>query len=216
MKHKLMLFALLIVTFSIRCAHLAFPHFFIVNPDSHFFRILSKQDNVPLYQSGLSPLLRYTGDIGAIIIPPFLAVCTAILIYFLATKMFNKNVGLLSVAVFSTFQPAALAFAAGNIDRDCLSIFLVTAALTVYFLRSDVAWSRRRCRPLCSLSIRVALDRGDGSAGDYCQHRHSRILADTENSKATGSLDTRRLGGSGCAILFDKSVWRSRLGAKQR
>lgn len=134
LKHKLMLVAILILAFALRFGHLSLgQHYTIVNPDSFWFHILSKKDDVSWYQTGLAPILNLTGGIGALLIPPLIGVATTMLVYYIATKVFNQKIGLWSAALFAVFQPAAIMSLAGNLDRDALTLFLVTLAMTIYY-----------------------------------------------------------------------------------
>lgn len=137
MRHKIPLVLALLLTLGIRCAHLTFNHYRIVNPDSHYFRILSKQDSVSWFQNGLAPVLKYTATWGEFLIPPALAVVTALILYWFCTKVFSKDVGLLTVAIYALFQPAALMGASGNLDADLLTtLFVLIACVTYFFSRT--------------------------------------------------------------------------------
>lgn len=132
MKHKLALLGLLIITAAIRCLHLLDrSKDSLVNPDSWFFSITARGDG-PWFQTGLSPLIHYTGHWGELLIPPFIGVLTAIVIYILAAKIFDKTTALLSVGVWSVFISACTPSLAGNIDRDGLTLLLTLTAITIY------------------------------------------------------------------------------------
>ena len=123
---------LLILTAAVRCLHLLTGQFPICNPDSFYFHWLSRQNSIPVLGSGLAYPLRYLGDTGAIVIPPLLGVATALIIYFLARKMYGVKVALWSVACFACAMLAYIHFSAGNIDRDGLSLLLITIALVIW------------------------------------------------------------------------------------
>lgn len=133
----LLLFALLALTFLIRCAHLLTNNYPICNPDSFFFMWQSRQPSIPIIGSGLTYAIKYTGMIGAILIPPLLGVLTAILVWYAARKMYGPKTALASVFTFSCCSLAYVYTIAGNIDRDCVSMLLITLGCILWYFGKD-------------------------------------------------------------------------------
>jgi asparagine N-glycosylation enzyme membrane subunit Stt3 len=159
------------LAFFLRTAHLLRnDHYYVINVDSHYFhwlagRVMAGQGppnpggeaDIYTLHSGLAYPLAWVGKaVGAVFnlsdpdalafaskfLPPFLGVIGMFVIYFAALKMFDKK-----TAFFSAFGWVAIGHAffhggaAGNIDRDLLSIALLTVAVLLFYFSRN--WSLR-------------------------------------------------------------------------
>ena len=136
MRTKLPLVALLILTFAIRMLHLLNPgHYFLIGTDSFYFHKLAASSSIPFFGSGLAYPLRWltniNGNLDAMsaLLPPLLSVITALLIYCIVADIYGRRVALFSVLCYAVVQPVFYFGLAGNIDRDILSILLVTGGI---------------------------------------------------------------------------------------
>lgn len=141
-KEYLILVGLLILTAAVRCLHLLNKsHAMILNFDSYWFHWQAKQiacapcaNDIPILGSGIAYPMAFLGpDLGAILIPPLLAILTALVIYFTTRKMYGVEIALATVFCFSTAILSYLLTAAGAVDRDCLSLFLITLGMSAYY-----------------------------------------------------------------------------------
>jgi len=154
------------LTVLLRCAHLLkADHYYMLNVDSHYFHWLAGrvmagegppvpagEADIYTLHSGLAyPLAYIAKAVGAVFnmsaidaldvtckfVPPVLGLIGMLLLFWAASRMFGRAGGL-----FSAFAWAAILHsmfhggAAGNIDRDVLSLLLLTLGLLLfYFLR---------------------------------------------------------------------------------
>jgi asparagine N-glycosylation enzyme membrane subunit Stt3 len=132
---------LLILTFLTNCLHLLTHHTPVVNPDSFFFAWESQLPTqfIPILHSGLAWPLHYLGTFGIIVLPPLCGILTALVIYFSVKRIFSFSVNpaLFSVLAFAVARPVILLTCAGNVDRDCLTLLLITCGMMTYYFFSS-------------------------------------------------------------------------------
>ena len=139
----------------LRCLHLLrHDHYYLISPDSYFFhwqaqRVLSGE-TVPLtWHSGLTYPLAYAArfiafafdiprtdalDVAARWVSPALGVCSLVVMYLAASKMFGRRIGLLTAFVWAITFMVCFIEAAGSIDRDALSLLLLMTGAFVFYL----------------------------------------------------------------------------------
>jgi len=150
--------------FFIRYIHLLNPdHYYIISPDSHFFhwqaKLLMRGDPIPMVlHGGLTYPLAYTAraiglvsgvtseealKVATILLPPVLGVMSVIAMYLAVSKMYDRRVGLLTAFSWAIAAPAVFLQAAGEVDRDCLSILLIMIGVFVFYFTRDWHWKIR-------------------------------------------------------------------------
>ena len=150
--------------FFIRCSHLLkADHYYIISPDSYLFhwqaKLLMRGDPIRLVShSGLTYPLAYTAraiglvsgvtseealKVATILVPPALGVMSVIAIYLAVSKMYDRRVGLLSAFAWAIAALPVLMQAAGDVDRDCLSVLLIMIGAFVFYFSSDWHWKIR-------------------------------------------------------------------------
>lgn len=150
----------------LRCLHLFDSgHYFILSPDSYFFhwlsgRIMSGQGPPPdapsgtIYSlhTGLAYPLAYIakalgyifnlsyGDalnIASKLVPPVLGVLGIVVMYWGASRIFDRRAGLFSALAWVLMPYVLLVGAAGYIDRDSFSLLLITIGAFLFYLSKD-------------------------------------------------------------------------------
>jgi len=154
---------LVLLALALRFEHLAYPHYYLLGPDSNFFhwfalRIMDGQgappDSPPLggLHSGLAYPLAYMGKaisfafhishaqaltIVCKLFPPFLGVISLVVVYLASVRLSNRRVGLFAAFTWACILPAVSFGAAGFIDRDGLVTLLLTLGVVVFYLSKD-------------------------------------------------------------------------------
>jgi asparagine N-glycosylation enzyme membrane subunit Stt3 len=158
---------------TLRCLHLLKGgHYYILSMDSYYFHriaelIASGQSYYYPTQARVLPYLLESGlayPLGLLArlitlvsnastsealtlvgkgLPPAIAVANLVLIYTLASRMYGRFVGLLSAFAWAIMATAVSIGAAGYLDRDGLSILLITTAVTVLYLMRGMRLVRR-------------------------------------------------------------------------
>jgi asparagine N-glycosylation enzyme membrane subunit Stt3 len=154
------------LTVLLRCAHLLrADHYYMLNVDSHYFHWLAGrvmagegppvpagEADIYTLHSGLAYPLAYIAkavgsvfnmsaidalDITCKFVPPVLGVIGMLLVFWAANRMFGRAGGLFSALAWAAILHSIFhGGAAGNIDRDVLSLLLLMAGLLLfYFLR---------------------------------------------------------------------------------
>jgi len=170
---------LVIYAFLLRCLHLlSSGHYYLISPDSYFFHWLAGKvmagEELPagaspgaitgILHSGLTYPLAYIAkaasyvfglssadalDLVCKLLPPVLGIIGMVVIYLAASRIYNRRAGLFAALAWAIIGFGVVASAAGYVDRDSLSILLVTTgALVFYFSRDwqfrignrDVGW----------------------------------------------------------------------------
>jgi asparagine N-glycosylation enzyme membrane subunit Stt3 len=169
---------LAIYAFCLRCLHLLNPdHYYLLSPDSYFFHWVAQgvmagnppplppgSETTYLLHSGLAYPLAYTAeaiasvfnipsadalDIVCKLTPPLLGAVTVIVIYLSASKICDRRVGLFAAFAWGALLSAVLVGSAGYVDRDGLSILLITVGVLLFYLskgwhfhvgKRDVGW----------------------------------------------------------------------------
>lgn len=154
----------------IRCLHLFnADHYFILSNDSYFFhwsasRILIGESAPIVWHSGLTYPLAWTAKlIGSLaqipswdalqvaskLVPVVIAGLTIILMYVAVSRIYNRTTALFAAFAWAALTSAAYIGSAGYLDRDGLSVLLITAgAFAFHFCarwhhrmgRLDVGW----------------------------------------------------------------------------
>lgn len=158
---------LAVYAFLLRCLHLLNSgHYYLISPDSYFFHWLAGKvmagEELPvgalpgavtgILHSGLAYPLAYIAkaasyvfglssadalDLTCKFLPPLLAVISMLVIYLAATRICNRRAGLFAAFAWATMMSPVLFGAAGYVDRDGLSILLVTTGALVFYLSRD-------------------------------------------------------------------------------
>ena len=139
-KELLYLFALLCLVFITNCLHYLLSHNSLtVNPDAFYFDWLSRQPSIPILHSGLAWPIHYLSTFGIVALPPLCAALAALIIYFSAKHIFSSiPIALCSVLCFAIARPVLLLTCAGNIDRDCLTLLLITCGMFIYYFSTSL------------------------------------------------------------------------------
>jgi len=144
-------------------------HYYILGPDSYYFNWVSKHyllsetstrlvngnPYIPsMGHTGLSyPLGWLSIALSSIsglsraealtwagkLLPPLLGVIMALLIYWMGSRMYNRTVGIFAALSWVVLSAAIIMTSAGYLDRDALSLLLITAGILVFYLSKD--WS---------------------------------------------------------------------------
>lgn len=150
-RHNFFVLFFLACTFGLRCVHLLVPgHYYLVNPDSFWFHHMAQEiiagTHVPLTESGLGYPLALAGSIiglkaASILIPPFLATLVGTFLYIVVSKVYNRNIALLTLIAWALAAESIFAGMAGNLDRDMLCIGLVTIGMfSAYLFLRTMKW----------------------------------------------------------------------------
>ena len=141
-KELLYLSALLCLIFITNCLHYLLSHNSLtVNPDAFYFDWLSRQPHIPILHSGLTYPVHYLGTFGMVILPPLCAALTALILYFSTKRIFSSiPITLCSVLCFAIARPVLLLTCAGNIDRDCLTLLLITCGMFIYYFSTSLRY----------------------------------------------------------------------------
>ena len=147
--------ALAVYASILRCLHLLNPdHYYIISPDSHVFNwqaklLLRGETPVAMTGHGLTYPMAYiarslnlvTGmppeqalKLTGILVPPLLGVLSVLAIYVAVSRMYDRRAALLSAFAWAIASVPVFIQAAGNVDRDCLSIVLITVGVFVFHL----------------------------------------------------------------------------------
>jgi len=145
-------------------------HYYILSHDSYYFHWISKyyllgDTNVASRANDFIPTIWHTGlsyPMGWLSIalssvswlsriesltwvskflPPLLGVIIALLIYWMGSRMYSRAVGIFAALSWAVLSSAIFITSAGYIDRDALSLLLLTAGLLVFYLSKD--WQLR-------------------------------------------------------------------------
>lgn len=146
----------------LRCFHL-FNHnnYYVLSADSYFFQWLSRRlaagegppPDMPYgaLHTGLAYPVAYISkvvgflfnislvesvDIVCKLIPPLLGIISLIVIYLVATRIWNRKVGLFSALTWAILAHAVYVGAAGYLDRDGLTILLLIVGSLLFYLSS--------------------------------------------------------------------------------
>ncbi|MDM8000346.1 MAG: STT3 domain-containing protein [Dehalococcoidia bacterium] len=155
------------VAFGLRCLHLlANDHYFLVTPDSYYFhgmaRLLVNGEtylypthgaHLPVHVFGgiiypvayiakafacLTPLsTAQTLQVAAKLLAPGLGVATTLVLYFAISRLYGRTIALLSAFAWAIAPVAVFHQAAGYLDRDCLSLLVVTGGVFLFYLLSS-------------------------------------------------------------------------------
>jgi len=146
-------------------------HYYLLTPDSYFFhwlaeRIMNGQglppdapaDAIYALHSGLAYPLAYLGsladgesglDLVCKILPIVLGLIGMVIFYFIGARIFNRGVGLFAAFTWVTMMHTSLVTTAGFIDRDALSMLLITGGAALFYFscgwrykvgRWDIGW----------------------------------------------------------------------------
>jgi asparagine N-glycosylation enzyme membrane subunit Stt3 len=152
--------ALAVYASILRCLHLLNPdHYYIISPDSHVFnwqaKLLLSGETPPMtLHSGLTYPMAYiarslnlvTGmppeqalKLAGILVPPLLGVISVFAIYLAVSRMYDRRAALFSAFAWAIASVPVFIQAAGYVDRDGLSIVLITMGVFIcHFSRN---WS---------------------------------------------------------------------------
>ncbi len=158
------------LAFFVRSLHLLDSgHYFIISADSHVFHwmadlVMGNQAIPNVFPTGLAyPLAYIATAVGFVFrlsdqdaltfaskfLPPFLSVLTIIVIYLAVSRMYNRRMGLAAGLAWAVLPHAYFIQGAGYLDRDGLSILLITLGVFAFFMsknwhlsvrRRDVGW----------------------------------------------------------------------------
>lgn len=141
--------------FLIRSLHLFDSgHYYIISADSHVFHWMADNimDGQPIpdkIPSGLAyPLAYIANAIGFVFnlsdesaltfvskyLPPFLGVLTAIILYLVISRIYDRRLGLMSALAWAVLPHAYFIQGAGYLDRDAISVPLVMIGAFVFLL----------------------------------------------------------------------------------
>lgn len=136
-------------------------HYYLVSPDSYFFHwqaasLLSNQD-IPLgLHGGLTYPLAFTSKALSLVLgipltdalrlvsmvtPPVLGMLSMIILYALLSRAYSSRVALLSCFAWALATVPVLLSSAGFLDRDYLSVVIVTVGALAFHLTRD--WQLR-------------------------------------------------------------------------
>lgn len=145
-------------------------HYYIISPDSHYFHWLSERylgvetadrfmrghGTPSILGSGLSyPLAWISIALSSIfslsrtdaltlvskLLPPFLGVIGVLLLYWMGSRMYSRSVGIFAAFSWAVFSIAIFFTGAGYLDRDALSVLLITAGVFVFYISKDWHYS---------------------------------------------------------------------------
>ena len=162
---------LAVYAFLLRCLHLFNSgHYYMLSPDSYFFHWLAGKvmagEELPagampgaitgVLHSGLAYPLAYISeavsyvfglssadalDLVCKLLPPVLGIIIMVVIYLAAARIYNRRAGLFTAFAWAIIALGVVVSAAGYVDRDSLSILLVTTGALVFYLSRD--WQLR-------------------------------------------------------------------------
>jgi len=124
-------------------------HYYVVNYDSFWFHMLAREISEGRMQmvvgSGLAyPLAGLSRVIGmeaaCAALPLALGLATGLVLYLGVRRLYSDRRALLSVVCFTVALPVHFYFLAGNVDRDCLHLLIVTTGM----LALALFWKERR------------------------------------------------------------------------
>lgn len=138
-------------------------HYYILSADSYFFdwqahKLLSGESVPMSLHSGLTYPLAYLAraigiilgrspegalKIAGLVLPLMIGVVSIIVIYLLVSRIYGRRVGLFSALAWAVLGQAFFVQAAGYLDRDGLSILLITTGALILPLSGDRHWRIR-------------------------------------------------------------------------
>jgi asparagine N-glycosylation enzyme membrane subunit Stt3 len=155
----------------LRCLHLLnADRYYIVSPDSHFFhwqalRVLQDQWISSTWHGGLTYPLAYAARILGLvtgmeqadalalagkILPPALGVAGVLVVYAGGSRMYGQRVGLWAAFTWVILSYSVFTQVSGYMDRDGLSMLLVTIGIFLFFFGrrwhlkvrgADIGWA---------------------------------------------------------------------------
>ncbi|MFC1847811.1 hypothetical protein ACFLXV_00665 [Chloroflexota bacterium] len=143
-------------------------HYYVLSPDSYFFHWMSGRfmagldvpADAPIgaikifpLHSGLTYPLTYIAkafsgvfglssadalDLVCKLVPPILGILSLLLIYFVASRLCDRRVGLCSAFTWAAINHSVFIGAAGYLDRDGLSVLLLTIGVFLFYLTKHI------------------------------------------------------------------------------